>query len=738
MTCAVGRLTFAQDTWYGTRRFKYNQAGELVETVNGVGGRTRFDYDPRGRLVKITDPLGGVTTRTYTDTDQVTSVTDPLGRVTTATYDPAGRQLSQTDPDGNTTTWTYNNAGQEQSTAFNGRVLAEIRRDTLNRRIVISDSTGTDGLVIEHELGFNRCGQLTSRTRGSQGMTWEYDADGHRTAYTDPTGATTTYQRDPAGRITKVTNPRLGEATLAYDAAGRITAATAGALVQEWTYRHGPLAEHTRTAAAAGAGRTGADSTLIGRDEEGRITGLTRNSTVTRYAYDGAGQLVAAVTGQAETDAAAAVRAAVSEWEYDAGGRLVREHTPAGARDYEYDAAGELTAVTEPDGARTEYVYDGLDRRTRLIRPDGSWTEYSWGPTGYLQETVDRTPDGADTVRHRLRVDALGELAAVDGCALSWDTANPIPTLAGIADGQVVHLPGGITGVGHTWAAPGWRAVRPTDAADPWAAVGTPVVPVPGAAVAGDLPGSGDGTGVEAGLGPIGGPLPPGVALTAGGGLDVAGLEWLGARAYDPATRGFLAVDPLAPVLGAGWDGNPYAYAGNNPLSATDPTGLRPMTDAELQACDAESGGALAAAGNWVKDNWEYIAGGAMAIAGGVLIATGVGGPVGMMLVAAGADTIIQKATTGEGCGPWDSEGQRGWVRARGWCRFPAQAEGGSASLHPTHTQVCATLHICSRSASRGSSGRKPCSHSSLTQSLSTSREHRSTAFASTEAARKR
>ena len=38
----------------------------------------------------------------------------------------------------------------------------------------------------------------------------------------------------------------------------------------------------------------------------------------------------------------------------------------------------------------------------------------------------------------------------------------------------------------------------------------------------------------------------------------------------------------------------------------------------------------------------------AMVVAGGVLIATGVGGPVGLMLVSAGADTIIQKATTGE------------------------------------------------------------------------------------------
>ena len=36
-----------------------------------------------------------------------------------------------------------------------------------------------------------------------------------------------------------------------------------------------------------------------------------------------------------------------------------------------------------------------------------------------------------------------------------------------------------------------------------------------------------------------------------------------------------------------------------------------------------------------------------MVIAGGVLMATGVGGPAGMMLIAAGADTIIQKATTG-------------------------------------------------------------------------------------------
>ncbi|MBD7996263.1 type IV secretion protein Rhs [Arthrobacter sp. Sa2CUA1] len=610
----AGRLSFSQDSWYGTRRFKYNQAGELVETVNGVGGRTRFEYDSRGRLVRITDPTGGVTVRSYTETDQVESVTDPLGRVTTATYDPAGRQLTQTDPDGNTTAWTYDAAGREKSTSFNGRLLCSVDRDAVSRRVVITDHTGDDGLVVEHELGFDRRGQLTSRTRGGQGLSWSYDADGHRTGFTDTTGTTTTYSRDAAGRVKSVHNPRLGEATFTHDAAGRLTAVTAGELVQEWEYRNGVLAEHSWVNGSDSA--EAADITLIGRDEDGRITGLTRAGTVTRYGYDGAGQLIAAATTPlGESGAASSARTQVSEWQYDDGGRLVREFTPAGPRSFAYDAAGQLVSVTEPDGSRTEYVYDGLGRRSRLIGPDGSWTEYVWGAAGYLRGTVDRTRDGEKTTGHELWVDALGELASVDGCPVWWDTANPVPTLAGISDQQVLNLPGGVTGFGESWLAPGWRAARPTDEADPWAVLGVSMVPEPGAAAGMGTPGA------LAGLSGPAGMLPSGVSLTGGGGLEIAGLEWLGARAYDPMARGFLSTDPLTPVLGAGWDGNPYSYAGNNPLNATDPTGLRPLTDEELKAYDQQAG-----------SHWETILG-AVAVAAAV----GVMFVPGLNLIAAGA-----------------------------------------------------------------------------------------------------
>ncbi|WP_181024593.1 hypothetical protein [Rathayibacter rathayi] len=82
-------------------------------------------------------------------------------------------------------------------------------------------------------------------------------------------------------------------------------------------------------------------------------------------------------------------------------------------------------------------------------------------------------------------------------------------------------------------------------------------------------------------------------------------------------------------------------------MHALDPAGLSPVTDAQPQAYRDGHNGAFAAAGDWMTQNWEYIAGGAMVVAGGVLMATGVGGPIGAGLIGAGIDVIIQKATTG-------------------------------------------------------------------------------------------
>ena len=92
---------------------------------------------------------------------------------------------------------------------------------------------------------------------------------------------------------------------------------------------------------------------------------------------------------------------------------------------------------------------------------------------------------------------------------------------------------------------------------------------------------------------------------------------------------------------------NPYHYAGNDPVNAQDPFGLRPVTD------DVVTRG-LDSAGDWLGNNWEYLAGGALVVAGIALAATGVGGAPGVALMmaggalmGAGGSMLIQKGTTG-------------------------------------------------------------------------------------------
>lgn len=593
----AGRVVSVQDPRFGRRSLRYDAAGQLVAAVNGLGGVTRYEYDQRGRLVSTTNPVGTVTTRTYTQLDKVASITDPLGRTTTATYDGAGRQLTQTGADGVVLRWEYDAAGRETAQYNGDDLLARIERHARTRTATITDHTGP-GAPVVHSLEFDRLGHLVRRDTGGRETRWTHDADGLRVAMSSPDGSTVRYARDAAGRVTAVEHSAFGIVRYEYDDGGALRSLRAADSEQAWLREHGFVTEHVRTTAGV------VDVTRITRDGSGRITRIDGPTGTTTYEHDDAGQLVAAHAGRV-----------TSEWAYDPAGHLVSERVDGRVRQFEHDAAGQLVRVVD-DGAVTEHQYDRRGQRVRTSHSDGLTTAFSWEPRGWLNRVSRR---GEDTAVH---VDALGEVATLEGVRVEWDTAAALPSPLSVGGRPVARAPGGLLGVDGGWTATGWREARASTDEDPWALL---------AAVAG-----------EVGAVPLG----------PDGSLLVSELEWMGARAYDASTRSFLSVDPLTPPPGAAWGSNPYSFAGNDPLQAVDPLGLAPITDAELDAYAAAQQGPLAraaaATGDWFKDNWEYVAGGAMVVAGGVLMATGVGGPVGAMLLSAGIDTVVQKATTGE------------------------------------------------------------------------------------------
>jgi len=90
----------------------------------------------------------------------------------------------------------------------------------------------------------------------------------------------------------------------------------------------------------------------------------------------------------------------------------------------------------------------------------------------------------------------------------------------------------------------------------------------------------------DAGIGddPWGNDHGTGLRLGYRGELAYDELVFMGARIYEPSTRTFLTSDPLAPVAGALTHAGPYTYAYNDPVNHYDPTGRRPVSEAEYAA----------------------------------------------------------------------------------------------------------------------------------------------------------
>ena len=530
----VGRIVAITDREAGTRRFEYDAAGRVVETIDANGAVTRYAYNERGWLTELTDPLGGRVARRYDGVGRLVEAIDQLGRSATITYDAAGRLVEQVDATGRRTCRSYDIAGRVTSVGPADQEPITAEYDARGRMIAINEPG-----AFSSRLRWDEAGRLVERSRGDVAMRWAYNADGERSAIGYPDGTQTTYTRDAGGNVIAAQHPALGAIALERDAAGRLIGASADGMRALWHYEGGDLARYEMH--AGGKLRTA----RLTRDPIGRLVEATIDGQPHEFAYDAAGQLVSAATP-----------AGIGSFSYDANGRLAREVSPSGAVDYAYDAAGQLVSRAGADAAITRYEYDAAGRRVRESGPDLD-RSYDWDDLGRLTEVGHSGPGAEDQRTISVVVDALGELAALDGTPMLWDTAHPLSPLAWNGQDAVVGetspwaLASG--GAAH-WLTPDWQGTIGDAPRDPWGAV----MGAPGAALAGPQ-------------------------LGYRGEVEFAGETWLRNRVYHPASRAFQQPDPFPPQLGTLSALNPYHYAANNPIGLSDPLGLHPVSEKDLE-----------------------------------------------------------------------------------------------------------------------------------------------------------
>jgi RHS repeat-associated protein len=601
-----------------TTRYAYDEVGKTLaidQTRNGAGGVTRFLYDANRNKVAQQDANGSLTTYAYDARNRLTdsyehTVAGTLadgstrgagagGDPSTALhwhheYDADGNERRLVDAEGQQITKAYDHLNRllrkdysQHRPAADGSViypqLVSIvsTMDGNGNATRVEETKRTDATNTVAEvtvMAYDPLNRLTSRTNAdNRTLAYGYDRQGNRLSVTDADNVRTTYTYDERNRVATATTE--GNKVTAY-------AWWPDSLPKSTTSPNGMVSEQTYDAADR--------VTTIVTHQGDASNPISQQD----YEYDAAGNRRRQTERHRLMDAGAPQQ---TTYDYDLLNRLTGVHYPGGAS-VAYTLApngNRLTEVgTDPSSSSAvdrEFVYNRVNQVTRIVnRADAAASvAFTYDRNGNTREQRTGTLAGDDVtapvavkrfdfdIRDRLRAVVSGaERTTFDYDFTGLRTRRGGPTTVGFLydEGALLQEYDASSKVTLTKYNYGAGLLSMVSVAATRSSVFYAV----------------DALNSTTALTDESGAVRAGYAYDAFGGLrrsadstanrrrytghyddTETGLQYFGARYYDPALGRFLSQDAYS-----GSDDEPpslhrYAYANGNPLSYVDPTGYR-------------------------------------------------------------------------------------------------------------------------------------------------------------------
>ncbi|MEV4543869.1 RHS repeat-associated core domain-containing protein [Micromonospora echinaurantiaca] len=586
---------------YESTIYRYNGKGLLDRVTDPAGNHWTFSYDIRGRRTGATDPDRGATTMTYDNADRVTSTTDALNQKLVHVYDPLGRKRATYDNQASgvpRAQWVYDTLAKGQLTQSTRTIGTAVYQVKILGYTDNYQATGTQVIIPASETGL----------AGTYNFDTTYNVDGSLASSSYPTSGdlpaeTVSQHYDPVSGAPKQLTTRHGSdpessyvADTDYNALGKVEqyemytglySETGSRFFRSFSYE-------LETGRLTGS-RSDRDSVApytisdvrYSYDEVGNIKKMSDLAAAGGadhqcYRHDYRGQLTEAWT---PADGDCQVAPATSRlggpakywlaWDIDAAGRRLEEVDrsessaervttysygyPAGGDSRPHALNGTSTKVNGVVTGTAAYTYDLAGNTRTRPTPNAGTQELTWDAEGRLASSKDNTGTTSyiyDADGNRLiRKDPAGKTLYLPGQELRYRSSDGTVSCTRYYtfNGQMV---ASRTTAGLVWLASDHQGTAQVSVNE-----GDQQFTVRRQTPYGTPRG--------------GSPAWPNSKGFVGGTVDNTGLTHLGAREYDPLTGRFVSADPVF-NMDAPEQMNGYAYAGNSPVTQSDPTGREP------------------------------------------------------------------------------------------------------------------------------------------------------------------